>query len=231
MNDSLKRLQESIEYSFSDPSLLENALRHASASDRQHQSNERLEFLGDAVIGLAVAEKIHSLRPPRTEGEMTAMKSAAVRGPSLELVGRDLNLQDFLLTDEGLSRGEAYPGSLIAAAYEALVGAIFLDGGWAEARDFVIRTLAAQIQKAERGEHQPNFKAILQEKLQAEGKAPPQYVTVKALGPAHNKRFQAAVTADGRERGSGWGATKKEAQQNAACAALEELYPTWRDER
>jgi ribonuclease-3 len=222
-NQELEKLQDTIGYEFEDISLLRKAMTHSSLAPAGHRSYERLEFLGDAVAGLVIAEKLFRSPATYTEGEMTVMKSDTVNRHSMEKAGRRLDLESYIRINQGLAQQE-YPASLITDAYEALVGAIFLDGGFEESRQFVLRTLQEELAAAEEREHPPNYKSVLQELLQAEGKQPPTYHTARKVGPAHNTRFQAEVRLEGVAQGSGWGKTKKQAEQQAAREALNALY-------
>jgi len=219
-DDHLAALQTEIGYQFSDPSLLRHAMTHSSAAEQVADSNERLEFLGDAVVGTVVAERLYGTQPCLPEGEMTKIKSAAVSARGMGSAAERLRLQEYLCVDSGLSRKKKFPRSLIVGAYEALVAAVFLDGGFEPAKELVLRTLGPEVIEAEEQRHPPNFKAILQELVQAEGLGPPTYQTVKKTGPQHNLRFQAVCHVSGQEQGSGWGHTKREAEQSAAQETL-----------
>lgn len=223
-NQELEELQSEIAYEFEDISLLRKAMTHSSLAPAGHRSYERLEFLGDAVAGLVIAQELFNAPPAYNEGEMTVMKSDTVNRRSMEKAGRRLDLERYLRVEQGLAR-QKVPASLITDAYEALTGAIFLDGGYPVAREFVLRTLREELQAAEEREHPPNYKSLLQEMLQAEAEPPPTYHTARKVGPAHNIRFQAEVRVNGVARGSGWGKTKKQAEQQAAREALSDLYP------
>ena len=229
--DLLDKLQKDISYQFQDVELLHKAMTHSSLTPQGLKSYERLEFVGDAVVGLVVSE--HLFRSPSrwSEGEMTAMKSDVVNRVSMAAAGQRLSLKDYLRVDRSLEKKESYPPSLIAEAYEALVGAIFLDGGFQKAQEFALRTLELELVNAEQRKHPPNFKSVLQQLVQAQGEEPPAYRTVAKIGPDHDSRFRAAVYIGGTEMGSGWARTKKEAEQKAAEAALERLRPDWMCER
>ena len=221
----IERFQDEIGYHFTDLSLLEKALTHSSLVSSGYRSYERLEFVGDAVAGVVVAEQLFRSPSRWTEGEMTAMKSDVVSGSSMAAAGGRLKLKNYLRVDRSLEQKEEYPPSVIADAYEGLVGAIFLDGGFAKAREFVLRTLEPELSDAEQRKHRPNFKSLLQQFVQAQGKAPPGYRTIEKSGPAHDSLFLAAVYVDEAEMGTGWAKTKKAAEQKAAQAALEKLCP------
>ena len=223
--DRINELQEQIGYRFSDASLLRRAVTHSSLSAEGHVSYERLEFLGDAVVALVVAQELFDSPAGLTEGQMTEIRSRAVSKPSMARAGRRLKLHRHLRVDRGLAQRRKYPPSLVADAYEAVVGAVFLDAGLERAREFVLRTLEAELTAAERGEPPLNFKAILQQLVQAEGQEPPSYQTVKKAGPEHDSSFLVAVFLAGKKSGAGWGKTKKEAEQKAAQSALQTHYP------
>ncbi len=220
-------LQEALGYRFKDMSLLRKAMTHSSLKPAGYSSYERLEFLGDAVAGLIVAQRLFQWPERYSEGEMTEMKSAAVNRRSMARAGGRLKLESYLRTDPALEQSGRYPTSLIANAYEALIGAVFLDGGLEKAREVVVRTLEPELKAAERRAHNHNFKSLLQRLVQGDGHELPAYRTARAVGPQHDQRFQAVVRVGGAERGSGWGKTKKDAEQEAARQALGSLYPDW----
>lgn len=224
-SELVEGLQELIQYEFSDPALLVQAVTHASAASDEQPSNERLEFLGDAVVGLVISDHLFISGPELSEGEMTVVKSAVVSRRTMARVGRALGLRAFIRADEGLKRRRAYPQSVVANVYEGLVGAIYRDGGLAAAAEFVLRTLDLHVKRVAASRHAASSKSALQERTQAEGKGIPRYDIVRYEGPEHERRFLAVVHVDGRECGSGWGTTKKEAEQSAARQALAKFYP------
>lgn len=224
---SVDVLQDVIGYHFNDLSLLHKALTHASLSGEGLLSYERLEFLGDAVAGLVVAERLFNAPGRPSEGEMTSIKSEVVCRRSMMHAGQRLNLGEYVRADRGLARRKAYPASVIADAFEALIGAVFLDGGFHAARQFVLRALDPEVREAQQRRHPPNHKSILQEMVQSDGGPPPSYRTLRREGPDHEARFLTAAFIGGVEAGTGWGATKKDAEQQAAKAALESRYPDW----
>ncbi|MHC4480547.1 MAG: ribonuclease III, partial [Planctomycetota bacterium] len=206
------------------------ALTHASATGGDALSNERLEFLGDAVVALAVCNHLFRQRPDLSEGEMTVIKSAVVSRRTMARVGRSLGLSEFLRVDYGLRQRASYPSSMVAGAYEAVVGAILVDGGMEAAVEFILRTLGPEIERTEARQHKPSYKSILQEKAQAEGKGAPRYSLVRYEGPDHRPRYLTVVHICGEKCGAGWGSSKKTAEQEAAKDALDKCYPGW-DER
>lgn len=229
-NDLLERAQDRLKCRFANLLLLANALTHASASGDGRPSNERLEFLGDSVVGLAISDWLCRCRPEMSEGDMTLVKSAVVSRRTLAKVGRSLGLGEFLKVDEGLKQRRRYPGSIIANAYEAVVGAVFADAGFGPAADFVLRTLGPELEQALAGGHGLSYKSALQQRTQADGKGVPRYSVVRFEGPDHQRRYLTVVHIRGEECGGGWGPTKKAAEQNAAKDALDKRYPGWADE-
>ncbi len=227
MDKEVQELQARLQYRFSDLALLSQALTHASASNARQPSNERLEFLGDAIVGLVVSEHLYLRFPEASEGQMTRIKSAVVSRRTLARVGRSLGLPQCLRVDSGLKQRKRYPVSLAANAYEAVVGAMLLDRGIAAASEFIVRTLGPEIALVVSGRHEWDYKTILQLKAQAQGKPPPQYEVARRTGPDHRGRFMTVVCIDGEECGSGWGTTKKGSEQSAASRALEKCYPDW----
>ncbi len=200
------------------------AMVHSSyANERGEEglaSNERLEFLGDAVLQLVVSEYLYTRYGNLPEGELTRIRAAVVSTPTLARKGAELGLGRLLL----LGRGEEVTGgreraSLLENAFEALVGAVFLDGGLDEARRFVLRVLEREIALAARGEYRRDWKTELQELVQREGMTP-EYRVVAESGPDHAKSFEVVVLVGEREAGRGKGKSKKEAEQEAARTAL-----------
>jgi ribonuclease-3 len=224
MARELDKVQERLGVRFRDAALLRRALRHASAAGGSAPSYERLEFLGDAVVGLAVAEHLFRSMPGASEGEMTVVKSGVVSRRALGRVARDLGLHEHVEVGEGL-QGQRYPLSIVSGVYEAVVGALFVDSGMDVAREFVLRTVEDEIAEACEARNAEGAKSVLQQKTQAEGKGVPHYEIVSAEGPDHALQFQAVVLVAEEKCGEGWGRTKKEAESNAARQALERLYP------
>jgi len=224
-DDPLERFQQEVSYRFGDVGLLREALTHSSSRPGGHRTQERLEFLGDAVASLVVAHMLYESPGDLDEGDMTVMKSNTVSRRSMARAGSRLNLKGYLHVERGLARSKKYPPSVIADAYEALVGAVYLDGGFGAAREFILRTLGPELDAAKEHKHPPNYKSVLQQLVQAEGHDAPVYRTIRNVGPDHDKRFLAAVDIAGVESGSGWGKTKKDAEQQAAQAALDSPDP------
>ena len=218
----LEELENKLGYHFHDRRLLEHALCHSSYATARHwdrlQNNERLEFLGDAVLELATSEFLYQNYPTMPEGEATRTRASIVCEQTLALCARDLGLGEWLR----LGKGEELTGgrdrdSITSDAMEALLGAIYLDGGFANAKEFVHHFILNDI------EHKKLFydsKTILQEQIQSETEEPIHYELVKEEGPDHNKRFTVNVVLGEKVLGSGSGRTKKAAEQEAAYRAL-----------
>ena len=218
----LRRFQDRLGYRFRRPDLLERALTHRSyANENDLEENyERLEFLGDAVLGLATAEWLYRESPERQEGELTRSKGHLVSARVLAAVAEALELGPILLLGVGEDRsGGRSKGSLLADALEAVVGAVFRDGGYEAARR-VVAGLLERAPRPPRGIDSRDAKTRLQELLQARGQGQPIYHELAASGPDHEKRFTVQCLLDGRPLGAGVGRSKKQAEQRAASAAL-----------
>jgi len=222
-DENLTKCQEIIDYHFRDVELLRRALTHASAATSRDVSNERLEFLGDAVLGLVVCEEIFSRAPDLPEGEMTEIKSAVVSRRTCARLASQMGLTDLLIVGKGLGHSMVLPSSLPAAAFEAVIGAIFMDGGLEAARKFILRHTEKVMQAAMASRHQRNYKSMLQQYAQRTWNSMPEYELLDEKGPEHAKCFEVSVRINGRQFGSAWGPSKKEAEQKAALQALVEL--------
>lgn len=224
----LDELEARLGVTFRDRSLLSTALVHASFVNENPEaglkSNERVEFLGDAVVDLAVGHLLFDRAPTATEGELTAVRSLIVRSEALARAAARLGLGDYLLMGRGerANRG-AERVSNLGDAFEAVVGAIFLDRGYPEARDFVLRSLEEQINAAAEAESPKDPKSRLQELAQAAGWGAPVYRTVTSEGPDHMRRFTVEVFVHERSAGTGSGARKVDAERSAAAQAYAAL--------
>ena len=223
----MQKLEKKIGYRFRDPRLLETALTHSSYANERHSpevvSYERLEFLGDSILGLTTADFLYAHTPPLPEGRMTRLRAELVCEASLHKTALALGLGEFMR----LGRGEEMTGgrrraSILADMVEAVIAAIYLDGGMDEARAFIMRQV---LRGAEIGENRPSadYKTALQELVQRHGEVSICYESVGESGPDHDKTFIFAVSIDGKRIGEGSGKTKKEAEQMAARRALEQL--------
>lgn len=223
METDWNQLAESIiGYEFKDKGLLEQALSHSSAVDYRHQSNERLEFLGDAVLGFVVCNETFQRFPEFEEGDMTKVKSAVVSRKVCAEIAHDLDLNRILRVGKGMI-GRTLPESVSGAAYEAIIGAIYLDGNFQTASNFVLRTLNHRIEEAAASTHQDNYKSVLQQVGQKTAGFAPSYIVLDEKGPDHAKCFEICVELGGKRFKSMWGASKKLAEQLAALEALKEL--------
>lgn len=210
-------------HSFRDEGLLRLALRHASVSDSRLDSNERMEFLGDAILGMIVCERIYQRYPSSLEGEMTKIKSLAVSRKTCARLARSLGLEQYISVGKGMLTQSRLPSSLAAAVLESLVAAVYLDGGMEAVRRFIEPAIDPLIEEAERSGHQHNFKSVLQQHAQQALGCAPQYRILDEKGPDHAKAFQIAVELDGVSYPPSWGQSKKQAEQQAALHALCEL--------
>ena len=225
--EQLDRLEEVLGYRFRDRSLLERALTHSSYANEAPRSeavkdNETLEFLGDSVLGFLVAEMLFETFPGFREGQLSKARSHLVSEPSFARFARDLGIGEALLLAAGESRsGGRVRESLLADAFEAVFAAITLDSGLPAARDVVRRLFAAAVSELDPGELSfHDYKTALQEIAQGEGKPVPAYRLLEESGPDHRKEFVYEVAYDAELSAVGKGATKKEAQRQAAKAAL-----------
>lgn len=206
------------------PELWQQALNHKSAQQEMGlPSNERLEFLGDAVLGLTVAGHLYRLHPDLAEGELTKLKAAAVSESVLAKVARELDLGSYLT----LSRGEDQSGgrnrvSILADGLEAVFGAVYLDRGMTMARQVILKLLERHLRAIERAEHELDYKTLLQERVQELHRTPPTYRVVAESGPDHDRTFAVEVRVAGHVLGRGVGKSKKQAEQAAAQEALAE---------
>jgi ribonuclease-3 len=219
----LARCQEVIGYHFHDPEMLRLALTHASAAPNRVASNERLEFLGDAVLGLVICEEIFRSGPKLLEGEMTKVKSSVVSRATCGRVAREVGLAELLVLGKGVGDPETMPNSLAAAVLESIIGAIHIDGGFEPAREFILTHMRKALDQAMACSHQRNYKSLLQQYAQRHWSITPQYSMLDEKGPEHAKCFEVAVRVDGQKYPSAWGNSKKHAEQKAALAALQEL--------
>lgn len=217
---SLAACQERIGYSFKDTALLQAALTHASCASTRRESNERMEFLGDAVLGLVVCQHLYERLPNALEGDMTKIKSAVVSRKICARVAQQLRLTDGLQLGQGMDNGDYLPRSLAAGTLEAVIAAVYLDGGFEAAQTFILQHIEPELRAAMDSQHQFNFKSQLQQWAQREMSATPVYELLDEKGPDHAKCFEVAVTIGRRRFPSAWGPTKKEAEQKAASAAL-----------
>lgn len=226
MNDA-EACEAKLGITFNDRSLLEQAFIHGSyvneSGEDDTSSNERLEFLGDAVIGLVTADELYATRPDDPEGNLTTLRAAVVRKETLATVARELGLGDCLRLGKGEeATGGRSKASNLANVYEAVVGAAYLDQGYEAVRSLVLGHLSGHLKGAVQG-LSANYKAMLQEYLQAHEQPLPRYRTIATEGPAHKKQFTVEVLLNGEPIGKGAGYTKKSAETAAAHSAWKQL--------
>ncbi|HEV3445029.1 MAG TPA: ribonuclease III [Gemmataceae bacterium] len=219
----LEDCQKAINYRFRNPKLLRAALTHASGADTRLASNERLEFLGDAVLGLVVCEQLYNDFPEYQEGDLTKIKSAVVSRRACTRISKELNLGDFLFLGKGMHLHASVPASLLADVFESMVAAIYKDGGLEAAREFILRYLLPEIEREAGGAQGSNFKSLLQQVAQREFGATPRYDTLDEQGPDHHKCFKVAAIIGKHPYAAAWGRNKKEAEQKAAMNALAQI--------
>jgi len=224
----MKELEEKLGYAFHDPALLDEALNHSSYANehrsRRIRSNERLEFLGDSVLGFVTAEFLFLQHPDLPEGELTRIRAALVCEDSLHEVAQRLRLGDFLMLGKGEeSGGGRHRPSILADAVEAVLAAVFLDGGIDEARGLIYRILLEKEPEQAVENRRRDCKTELQELVQRKPNQELHYALVSESGPDHAKEFTVAVTLNGQVVGLGVGRSKKEAEQSAARTALEQM--------
>ena len=224
-NTDLDGFQKIIQYQFNNIGLLKNALTHSSYANEKktgnYKDNERLEFLGDAVLELTSSEFIYTGNPDMNEGKMTRLRASIVCEPTLAMCARQIHLQEYIM----LGKGEDLTGgrtrdSIISDALEALIGAIYLDGGFTNAKEFIHRFVLTD-QEDKRLFY--DSKTILQEMVQAQKSGEITYHLVSEQGPDHNKSFEVEVQIKGTGYGRGRGRTKKSAEQQAAYQAILKL--------
>jgi ribonuclease-3 len=215
-------LEERLGHRFADPRLLEQALTHRS---RGADNNERLEFLGDGVLGCAVADELYARFPSLPEGKLTRLRASLVREETLAEVARELGLEDEVRLGEGeLAAGPAPRPSILADALEAVLGAVFLDGGYAAARATVLAAFGRHIDRLDPERPAKDAKTRLQELLQARHRGLPQYRVVSVTGEAHRQSFEVQCSVKGIDYSAmGTGTSRQRAEQQAAKAMLEVL--------
>ncbi len=216
--------EDAIGYRFNDPTLLLRSLTHASVSETRVESNERLEFLGDAVLGLVVCQRLYERFPEYLEGDLTKIKSAVVSRQTCAAVAVKLGLPALLTTGKGMKgSSQRIPASLAAGVLESVVAAMYLDGGPAVAHDFILRHFEPLIDEHASSGHHENFKSVLQQHAQQFLNAVPVYRTLDEQGPDHAKAFKVVAEIAGKRYNATWANNKKKAEQQAALEALKEL--------
>lgn len=226
-----EKAASALNYQFKNEKLLCEALTHASSADHRLSSNERMEFLGDAILGFVVCEYLFRNYPDLLEGEMTKIKSAVVSRKICAQVSSRIDLVSMLSLGKGMSGRPGLPPSITAAVLEAIIAAMYLDGGIDPVREFILGHMVPHIDEAARSAHQQNFKSVLQHHAQKSMPSHPMYVVLDEKGPDHSKCFEVCVEIGGRRFSSTWANSKKEAEQQAALIALTELGLATKDDR
>lgn len=221
----MQTIEEKIGYTFQNKELLKKALTHTSyAYENNIESNEKLEFLGDSILEFVSSKYLYENYPELKEGEMTKVRATVVCEKSLYKVAKMHDFSDFLYLgrSERKMGGQERP-AILADSVEAVIAAIYLDGGIEQAEKFIIQSLKEDIEIATKHVGDKDYKTVLQEKLQEHGDVKIEYEIIKEEGPDHNKSFEVQVSCDGKKLAKGKGRSKKEAQMNAAQKALEKL--------
>lgn len=221
----MEELEEEIGYKFKYPKLLKTALTHTSyAYEKNVQSNEKLEYLGDSILEFISSEYLYNNYPKLKEGEMTKVRATVVCESSLYKIAQRYNFGEklYLGKSEIMSGGRNRP-AILADSVEAVIAAIYLDGGIDKTKKFIIENLKEEIKIASENVGQKDYKTVLQEKLQIKGDVVIDYIIVKEKGPDHNKEFEAEVRCNSNPLARGKGRTKKQAEMQAAKQALENM--------
>jgi ribonuclease-3 len=215
--------EEKIGYRFTNRALLHAALTHASGADHRLASNERLEFLGDAILGAIVCELLFRKFPDYLEGDLTRIKSIVVSRRTCAKISGELGIDEFLVMGKGVGAHGQTPSSVLADVFESLIGAIYLDGGIEAAQEFIVRHIEPEIDAVVGGQAGLNYKSDLQQIAQRDFGATPTYLLLDEKGPDHSKCFKISARVGERRYAPAWGPTKKEAEQRAALNALCQL--------
>ena len=218
--EKLRLCQSILDYQFRDPDLLLSALTHASGAAHRLASNERLEFLGDSVLGLVVCQWLFETYPQYNEGDLTKIKSAVVSRRCCALVACELGLDRCLIVGRGVTRNRSFPKSLVSDVFESIIGAVYLDGGLDAIAVRVRRWLAATVETVIESRGTGNYKSVLQQIAQRDMAATPRYRLLDEEGPDHRKSFLMVAVVGDRTFPPAWGNNKKDAQQHAAREAI-----------
>lgn len=235
--EQLKACQDVLGYHFHNADLLIRCLTHASAARTRLESNERIEFLGDAVLGTAACEALYDKFPDSPEGELTRIKSVVVSRNTCARIMHRMHLEQYLILGKGISNHSPTPNSVLATAFEAIIGGIYLDGGFEEAKSFVQRVIDDEITNAAESAVGVNYKSLFQQRTQRTFGETPTYRVLAERGPDHSKSFKVAAIVGSRVFPAAWGNSKKTAEQHAAHNAIATLdeeplphEPEWEEE-
>jgi len=223
----LKLFEKHAGIRFREPDFLNLAFCHRSYANEnagEFDNNEKLEFLGDSVLGLVVSDYLFQSLPGKVEGDLARIKSFVVSENSVETIAKELKVDNFIL----IGKGEEYSGgrskkAILADAMEAIIGAYYLDSGFKSVKRFILRFFIPEINKVLEDRHEKDYKTMLQEYVQKRFRTYPRYTLVQKTGPDHDKTFWVEVKINGKSFGPGKGKNKKIAEQNAACEAYKAL--------
>jgi ribonuclease-3 len=226
----LKELEKLLELRFRRIDLLDQALSHPSYVNELPEVRgghyEKLEFLGDAVLELIVSHELYETYSAYEEGDLTKLRAAVVSKPTLAKVAKKIGIDPYIRLGKGEELGGGRKrNSLLADVLEAIIGAIFLDGGLKPAREFVLRYFGEEVERLDKDQQKMDYKSILQEKTQSRFQTLPKYTVIRESGPPHDRIYEVLLTIKDEPYGIGVGRNKKEAQQNAARIALEKFEP------
>lgn len=195
-------------------------MTHASGADHRLESNERLEFLGDAILGAVVCELLYENYPELLEGDLTKIKSVVVSRQTCASISEAIGLEEFLILGKGMTTDPNVPRSVLADVFESMIASIYLDGGHEAARKFIVQYVDTEIEQVAAGESGDNYKSMLQQLTQRDLALTPTYTLLDEKGPDHSKCFKMAARVGEKQYPSAWGQSKKEAEQRAAHNAL-----------
>ncbi len=221
--DLVAQAERIVGHRFARPEFLITALTHSSGAGSRLKSNERLEFLGDAVLGMIVCDELCRRFPDWLEGDLTKVKSVVVSRRVCAEIADEIGLSGLLILGNGIDSVHPLPTSLRAAVLEAVIGALHLDGGFEAARQFTLRSVSKCIESCAAAGNGKDFKSLLQQHAQRWLSATPHYEALDEQGPDHSKCFEVCVVIEKRRFPSAWGKSKKDAEQEAARCALEAL--------
>lgn len=221
--DVVRQLEAVVGHTFQNPQYAVEALTHSSAKDRDLPCNERLEFLGDAILGQVISEHLFDRFPGNEEGDLSTMKSILVSSKTLAACAADIGIDKMIILGRGLTEKKTLPRSILCNAFEAVIAALYLDGGIDLARSFVLEHVGKEVEEIIHDRHEKNYKSMLQDYAQRNLSTIPNYQVVQEKGPDHKKLFEVKVELDVKQFGSAWGSNKKDAEQQAARQALLDL--------
>jgi ribonuclease-3 len=223
IEQALDRCEKALGYKFNNRDILQSALTHASGANTRLESNERLEFLGDAVLGIIVCEELYNRFPELLEGDLTKIKSVVVSRRTCASISKNLGFDECILLGKGMMGRASLPLSLLAAVFESLIAAVYVDSNIDETRRVVLNLIGPSIDEFSQSHTHRNYKSYLQQYAQRELSLTPVYELLDEQGPDHSKCFEICVRLGSNRFGSAWGPNKKEAEQKAAHNALYEL--------